>query len=70
MLELFYDIYCIGKKYMVIDEFVKDFLRFLFLILDVFVIVEKESDCESIWFEKRSLLEVEEIWEYKGNFCF
>lgn len=67
--ELFYDIHCIGKKYTAIDELVKDFPRFLLPTSDVFAIVEKESDCESIRLEKRSLLEVEEIREYKGNSC-
>lgn len=67
--ERFYDIHCLGKRYNAIDELVKDFPRFLLPTSDVFAIVEKESDCESIRIDKRSLLEVEEIREYKGNSC-
>ena len=65
--EQFYDIHCIGKTYKTIGELIKEFPRYLVPSSDLFAIIEKEGDCESVRIEKKSLLEVEEIREYKGN---
>ncbi|XP_062605239.1 uncharacterized protein LOC134267025 [Saccostrea cucullata] len=66
--ELFYDIHCLGKTYNEVEMLIKEFPRYIIPASDVFAICEKDGECESIRVEKKSLLEVKEIREYKGNF--
>jgi hypothetical protein len=67
--ELFYDIHCLGKTYDASETLVKEFPRYFVPTSDLFAIVENDSECESIRVKKRTLLEVEEIREYRENFC-
>ncbi|XP_061167669.1 uncharacterized protein LOC133176573 [Saccostrea echinata] len=66
--ELFYDIHCLGKTYDEVEMLIKEFPRYIIPASDLFAICEKDGECESIRVEKKSLLEVKEIREYKGNF--
>lgn len=65
--EPFYDIHCLGKTYDASETLVKEFPRYVVPTSDLFAITENDGECESIRVKKRTLLEVEEIREYKED---